>query len=542
LALLAFGLAVHIVDGMVRARAIGELERQTRATAILLASGFRRELDKFQLVPVVLADDAQVRAALRSGAPAGQPSLNRKLEALSAQTGAANVYLLDAGGTTIAASNWRRPESFLGDNYGFRAYFRDALRAGSAQQFALGQRSRQPGLYISNRLSDGGRPLGVVVVKVDFRALERDWRAAANSAFVTDGRGIILVTADPSWRFQTIRDLSPRERAAARRSFDYGTAPLTPNRLYVQRQVASLGQFASPETTFVESVERVGNWRVHVLTPIGPAVAAAVTSARLVLAITALLAVAAYLLWRHRRRTDAARIAAAADARLTGLRHQLVQANKLATLGQIAAGVGHEINQPVAAIGNYAHNARTLIERERTDEAIEAIGNVLALTDRIGFITRELRGFARRATGRTERVSVPEVFDGLRLLLRDRLQMLGAEFVTEGPEAWILGERVRLEQVLVNLVQNALDAGALKITALVNVVGGRLKITVSDDGSGLSPEIRASLFQPFKTSKQNGLGLGLVISHDIVTGLGGTLTAGSPRTGAEFVIDLGAAE
>lgn len=521
--------AFTLAERLAAARAVDAVSRRARASAILLASSFRRELEKFQLVPVVLAQDSEVRAALAAPAAARLDPLNRKLEALSARLRAANLYVLDAQGVTVAASNWRGPESFVGDDYAFRPYFTEAMRSGAAQQFALGQRSRRPGLYLSRRIDTDGRPLGVVVVKVEFGRLEREWRAAGDAAFVTDARGIILVTADPPARFQTIRPLTAAERVAARRSLDYGAAPLLPNARYAAGRVSG---------DAIEAVAPVDGWRVRVVAPTRQALSEVRAIARLGFAIALLAALAGWLVWRQRRRSAAARLAAAADARTAGLRHQLVQANKLAILGQVTGGVAHEISQPLAAIASQAHNARTLIERDRPGEAGEAIERVEALTDRIGRITRELRGFSRRATGTVEPVALAEVIDGLRLLLRDRMRMLGAELIIEGPELSVVGERVRLEQVLVNLVQNALDAGARAITVTVEAMAARVRLTVADDGPGLTPEARATLFQPFSTSKRDGLGLGLVISHDIVADLGGTLVALDPPQGAAFAIEL----
>ncbi len=537
-AILLVGAAWYASSEVAATRAIAGVGRRAQDSAILLASSFRRELDKFGLVPVVLADDREARDALATRDPDRIAGLNRKLEALSAATSAANVYLLDSRGVTVAASNWRRSDSFLGDSYAFRAYYRDAMRQGSAQQFAFGQRSRRPGLYITKRLSDGGRILGVFVVKVDFVALQREWRESGTTAFVTDGRGIILVSSNPDWQFQTTRPLSPTERAQARRSLDYGTAPLTQNPLYAQRLVAPAAAVTGRDA-YVEAIEGVGaGWRIHVLAPVGPAVASATAFARLAVAISALAIAALFLLWRYRRRGEAARIERETAARLAGLREQLVQANKLATLGQITAGVAHEIAQPLAAIAAYAANARAFVARGDPGQAEDAMGRVGTLTERIGVITRELRGFARRSSGEVEAVSVAEALAGTELLLRDRMRMLGATFLVEGPAATVRAERVRLEQVLVNLVQNALDAGARTITATIAGDARRVSITIADDGAGLSAEMRDALFQPFKTSKKDGLGLGLVICHDIVADFGGTLKAAAPAVGAAFVIDL----
>lgn len=487
---------------------------------------------------MVLADDQEARTALSTRDPARLSQLNHKLEALSNATRAANVYLLDAQGITVAASNWQRPDSFLGDNYAYRAYYRDAAKYGSAQQFALGQRSRRPGLYISRRVEMDGRLLGVFVVKVDFSSLEREWRETATNAFVTDGRGIILVSSNPAWQFQTTRRLSEAERSRARRALDYGAVPLVQNALYAAGEVAPRSR-ATRDFAYVEAVEDVGaGWRVHVLESTERSIGTALTFARLAVAIAALVLAGGALLWRMRRRTEAARVERETAARLAGLREQLVQASKLATLGQITAGVAHEINQPLAAISAYAGNALALNRLGDHAQASEAIEQVSALTERIGIITRELRGFARRSSGRIESVAVEEAMTGTALLLRDRMRMLGARLDVQGAPVSVRAERVGLEQVLVNLIQNALDAGALTIMVTVAAHDSRVTITVADDGVGVTEEIRASLFMPFKTSKRDGLGLGLVICRDIVAGFGGTLTATAPPNGAAFVIDL----
>ena len=211
----------------------------------------------------------------------------------------------------------------------------------------------------------------------------------------------------------------------------------------------------------------------------------------------------------------------------------------MATLGQVAAGVGHEINQPVAAISTYAHSARTLIEQGQPEAAIGAMDRIAALTVKIGVITRELRGFSRRTSQVVGPVVVAEAVEGALLLLRDRVRTGGAQIedLTRGSDVCVIGEHARLEQVLVNLIANALDAGATHIRVAVEAVEG-VTISIADDGPGLSAEARAGLFQPFTTSKIDGLGLGLVICRDIAVEFGGDLVAASPSKGAEFLLQL----
>lgn len=525
-------------------RAMASEAARGQAAAVLLASSFRRELEKFRLGTVVLARDPEARTALVRRDVADIAALNAKFEALSREMRSAAVYLLDAEGTTVAASNWRLPTSFVGLSYAFRAYFKDAVGNGAAQQFALGTRSGRPGLYLAQRIDSGvGRPLGVIVVKVEFDALEAEWRQAGNRAFATNRRGIILVTSVSGWRFQTTAALDDETRRAIRDNLEFGSAPLVPNPLFAEDRVALAGTSPSDARPLIESVQRVDDdWTVHVLGATRIPVAAAVASARLILLtlVMAIFGLAAFFVYRRRAAVRQAENRAA--LRVEELKRRLAQANKLATLGQIAAGVGHEINQPVTAIGTYAHNGTLLIDAGMLPDARENMARIVALTTRIGSITGELRGFARRATGERGAVSIDEAIRGALLLLGDRIRSTGAriDYAPGSTNVGVVAEHVRLEQVLVNLIQNALDAGGEQVAIRIEVAvdGSRVEVIVADDGPGLSASTRTNLFQPFSTSKPDGLGLGLVISRDIMIDFGGDLIARDPLTGAAFVMRM----
>ncbi|MFD0936784.1 hypothetical protein ACFQ12_16575, partial [Methylobacterium trifolii] len=149
--------------------------------------------------------------------------VNGRLAQVAAATGSAVIYVIGADGITLAASNAGGAGSFVGRDYAFRPYFRQALANGSGSQFALGTVSGRPGLYLARRLANAA---GVVVVKVEFDAVEAAWRAAGDSVFVTDSRGIVLVASDPGWRFSALRTIGEAERGRIRENLEFGTAPL----------------------------------------------------------------------------------------------------------------------------------------------------------------------------------------------------------------------------------------------------------------------------------------------------------------------------
>ncbi|WP_373875906.1 cache domain-containing protein, partial [Methylobacterium soli] len=215
LAILAGTVAVLIViwaAGRIAERwALGDLRRAAQTTLGLQIGALHAEMQRQSALPLALAADPEIAALLAPDPAAGLAErVNDRLAELAAATGAAVIYVIGADGLTVAASNAREARSFIGQNYAFRPYFRRALAEGSGSQFALGTISGRPGLYLTRRLPEAR---GIVVVKIEFDAVEAVWRAGRETVFVTDPRGIVLVASNPDWRFRSLRPIAPDERA-----------------------------------------------------------------------------------------------------------------------------------------------------------------------------------------------------------------------------------------------------------------------------------------------------------------------------------------
>jgi two-component system, NtrC family, C4-dicarboxylate transport sensor histidine kinase DctB len=535
--LLLAALGLLAIDRAMRASALDEAENAAQNEAAILAAGLESELDKFSLVPLVLVRDPQVQS-LVAGDRAQQAGLNQRLQQIAGQTGAAVIYLMNSDGLTLSASNWSRPDSFVGSNYGFRRYFRDARASGVATEFALGTVSRRPGLYIARRVDGLSGPVGVVAIKVEFNLLEASWAKATSGVYVTDAAGVILVTSNPAWRFSTTQPIAPGQRDAERDLRQFGKATLP-------RFDRSAVGVQSPTPALIESIHPVAplDWNLHLLSDPSTSLAAAKANGRLLFLLLLVLAatVAALAVIGIRRRE--ARAEALVNERTGRLRDQLQQANRLATLGQITAGVGHEIRQPVAAIRILAETGERLSGHGAHDDAAANFARITDLTGRIGTITDELRRFSRRGDREPRQVPLRQVIDGALLLLRDRVSQLDIDLILPSEAALDLivrGEHVALEQVLVNLLQNAFDATGHGGRVAISVAesGQFRQLSVTDNGPGLTAEQRFSLFQPFATTKPEGLGLGLVISQDIMRGLGGDLAEEQITEGTRFTMRI----
>ena len=520
-------------------QALDGLRQDVYTSAQLRASALQSEIDKQRAVPAVLAADSDVRAALVSPDPARLNGISAKLESLRHETHGAVIYLLDKNGVAVAASNWTQPESFVGSSYGFRHYFTDAVRQTEAAEFALGTVSHRPGLFLSHSVVADRRVIGVVVVKLEFDALEADWSRLKDTAFVTDRDHKVIVTAHDSWRFKSPPVAGPDQVSQAL------------------------------------DIEGMGGWQLHLYRSAEAARTAGLAASAILLLLEVLLAGA--ILWALRRRqnlrlkaqsdqayltrlerdvgerTHALRYAndklseeieerRNAQARLNALQADLVQANKLAQLGQITAGVAHEINQPLATIRVLADNALSGLKPAGIKANLETI---VRMSDRIGHITGELRAFSRKATGESQPTSLSEAVEGSILLTHSLLKSHKVRFqrpkIDSGLRVW--GERVRLEQVLVNLLQNAFEAVETaanpSVTLRLEDQADVVRLIVEDSGPGLPDAIKTALFIPFKTTKPKGLGLGLVIARDIVSDFGGELMADINVTnGARFIVSL----
>lgn len=537
-------MAAFVAGWVTRERVRAGLADTVTADARLRAALLDSELARYRLMPLALADDRDVVAALEGKAGA-IPALDRKLEALAASTGASVIYVVDGRGRGIAASNWRTPTSFVGNDYAFRRYVREAVQKGSAAQFARGTVSRRAGLFFSRRSVDAG----VVVVKLEFDRIQADWARAGGETFVEDAEGVVLVSSRPEWVFRRTRAIDARHLAELRADASLSEASLRP--LPAMRDpVAARVPAAQPGWTL--TLRRAAAplvWPSVRIAAIGAALAVIAAGAlawglvqRAALARRRTAELEAAVATRTAALTREMEERASSEARAAELREGLRQANRLATLGQVTASVAHETAQPVAAIRTYAQTSAMLLDRGDADAVRDNLTTIARLSDRIGTVTERLRGFARRRPGPLRPVPLAEVVEGATLILREQLRAVAFFAPAIDSGLLVIGGRVRLEQVLVNLMQNALEAlrdrPAPRLTLSLDAGPARVVLTVEDNGPGVPPDVAERLFTPFVTSRAEGLGLGLVIAQDIMVEMGGSLRHIAGEAGARFEIEM----
>lgn len=588
------------------ARGTASLKETSNNRLDLFASVVEARVRRLEPIPATIQLNPLVVHMLRQSQPGAIRAANDYLARLNAHLGSAAVFVLDVRGVVRASSNQHQADdSQLGENVAYRPYYLEALAGRSSRHFAMGS-GGQAGYFAAHPIYDGPAVVGVAVIKIGLDALELTWDMLGAPALVSDANQIVILSSQPAWRYTAMAALTPDQRVDMRLSRIYGDVHLAPFPLAVDmnadvetQEIQGLLQAAHARApgsglppsaagylVLGRSLDGM-DWRVLTFSDL-----TAVRRQSLLDAAGGALAVAvvvfAALYLAQRRRTERAkrsakRLLESANAALeqeVALRTQeltqanallrreiaerehteqnlraaqdeLVHAGKMAVLGQLAASITHELTQPLGGIRTLAGNAAEFLRRDNSATALDNLAHVDRLVGQMAAIIELLKNFARKSTACPGRTDAGQVVAQALFLFQLRLRHEQVRVHNDCPvgQWWVWCDANRLEQVLINLVGNALDAMRDTPARQLHIHGEidpdsappTLCLRVQDNGKGLSPTDLAQLFQPFYTTKPSGagLGLGLVICRDIAAEFGGTLQAhnGAPA-GACFTLRI----
>ena len=528
-----------------------ETTRNRAELRLALYSGnLLSELRQNAIVPQLLARDPTLIGALNS---ADYQQSTQRLISFVEEIGAANIILMDIDGRAVAATDRNR----LGSTHRSEPYFVDALRAAGTVFTTTRREAGGYAFTYSRKVTAGGDVLGVIAVEVDLKKFERAWAGISAAVFVTDSNGQIILATEPRWRGRTEEDALARQtpqsaiERAVRATADWTALPADAYLqgeavMRLESRISFRGWRMTSFTTYASVRERVNG--VLAIEIMGFAILLALAFYALSRRSALRLALFARESAELRRlnvllqREIAERERVQED--LAVAEQTLEQSSKLAALGEMSAAVSHELNQPLAAMKTYLAGARLLLRRNRPDEALVSFGRIDDLIERMGAITRQLKSYARKGQDALSPVNMGDALaSSLSMMepqLRQRRVLINRALPSEPVE--VMGDRLRIEQVMVNLLRNAIDATKTETQPQVDIflsAGETATLTVRDNGPGIAD--LDALFEPFYTTKQpgDGVGLGLAISSGIVNDLGGRLTARNGHSGgAVFEMQL----
>ena len=541
---------VWVTNQLLTERFTDSTRNRAEVRLALYSGNILSELQRNQIVPQLLARDQTLIGALNAS---DYSQSSQRLISYRDEIGAGGLTLLDASGRAVAVSD----RQVLGSQHRSEPYFVEALRSDDTVfTTSMGDNGVRVFSY-SRKIESGRDTIGVIVVELNLQKFETAWAGFTDAVIVTDSEGQILLSTEARWRGLSeaealeLRSAPTAIQRAIRATADWSVLPID---AYVEGQpvmrqetrVGFQGWRMASFTTYAGVRERVNAF-----------IALEIMAFAILLAVGFYFAsrkAASRLVFSERESAELRQLNAAlqreiaererAERNLQVAEQTIQQSSKLAILGEMSAAVSHELNQPLAAMKTYLAGAKLLLQRRRADEALSSFQRIDDLIERMGAITRQLKSYARKGGDAFETIDVREsVSSALSIMepqLRQRVMAINSSLPRE--PVYVDADRIRLEQVLINLLRNALDAtkGVTdpEVTLIVSV-SEEVLITVRDNGVGIDD--LESLFEPFYTTKApgDGVGLGLAISSGIVNDLGGRLTAKNGKSGgAVFEISL----
>jgi two-component system, NtrC family, C4-dicarboxylate transport sensor histidine kinase DctB len=553
----AVGAILMLAVGVIWATNSWLSDRFTETTRVraelrlaLYSGNILSELQRTAVVPLLLARDPALLSSLNSN---DYSITSQRLISAKKEIAAASIRLLDASGRTVAATD----RQLLGMAYPQAPFFVEALRSRETV-FSVSERPTGGTEFIYSRaMTVDGRLAGVIVVEAELSKFERSWAGISDAVAVVDSSGQIILATEPKWRGLTM------EQALAARS--------APSAILRAFQVTADWANEPPDAYLkgaavmrTETRLPFRGWRMIAFTTydsIRERVNAVL--ALEIMGFAILLAVAFYLLSRRARVQSAAYLRESVELRALNARlsreiaerervqkdlavaeQTLAQSSKLAALGEMSAAVSHELNQPLAAMKTYLAGARLLLQRSRGEEALASFQRIDDLIERMGAITRQLKSYARKGGEAFEPVDLRAAISSALSMMEPQLRARTVKITRTLPRGrvWVMADRIRLEQVIINLLRNALDATKTMAEPQIDILltaGESAVMRVRDNGPGLTD--LEKLFEPFWTTKKpgEGTGLGLAISSGIIKDFGGRLTAHNAEDGgAVFEVQL----
>lgn len=521
---------------------------------------------RYQGLSRIVANSAEIVAILTNDKKLKPAQPNQYLKLLNQRIQSDVVYLMSLNGEVVASSNFEAQDSFLNKDFSFRPYFQRAVVGQHNQYHALGSTSGKIGYYYGSPVFRDEELVGVLAIKLDTEFLQSSIQVSGYELFLHDGQGVIFFSTFADWTLKTLWQLAPQKLERIKRLKQYWTSELLPitreteepkdasaicivtrwgcqTHLYdAQDLVVSVGKLYA-----VRDVTHIINPLITVLIIYSAAYAALVFGVLYLRArwqhqqtlssANANLTKEVNFLTKYLRQTNAdlnEKVSQYQKAQetLENTQEELIQAEKMAVLGEVSVGLNHELNQPLLAIRAYAENGAKFIQRERFDEAAANLNEIRRICTTMDDIISQFKVFAKRDNHSTK-VLITEIIDDALVIVTPRLHRdnvsLEVNIEKEAKSVTVFASAVQLQQVIINLVTNAIQAmenhPQPKVVISVKLLNQSVEIHVTDNGPGMDKEELDKIFHPFFTTKPKGLGLGLTLSKRIIDSFQGFISA-----------------
>lgn len=544
-------------------------------------------LERHAYLPALIADDQTVIDFMTSQSDSQNTDeteddesheaqlsrINSSLELTNNTSGASSIFLMRLDGTTVASSNWFSPSSFIGKNFAFRPYFQQAKQNILGRYYGVGAVSGERGYFFARSIHSHEKLVGVIVVKIAMDDIEFTWGVGSMDFIVTDKHGVIFLSSQEQWNLHSLLALSDEQKKEILESRRYGSIdiqPLNNTSVKVKQQSFQSMKINNKSYEMLSKKMILADWDVRVLAN-HSAMQKSISTTMIVSSLLLLLFTAlATVLWKAQQQRKKYQLQIKEELEnkvlertkaLKQSQEDLIQAAKMAALGQLSAGITHEINNPLTAIRAYADNARQFLQKDRFEMVESNLSEITKLTESMAAITKQLKSFSRKSKGQITPVLLGHAIDSALSIVNPKLVSRAVichwDNQEHGANKSVLADEVWLGQILVNLLTNAISATqeeenreiwiSIKAHTIStsNSSTSQLCIQVKDNGVGIEDNTLPHIFEPFFTTKPSskGLGLGLSISFNLAKDMNGSLNAHNHNDGgAIFSLCLPMAE
>lgn len=564
LVIAGFLFAVGLLSAMVWSygyrQALSQLGEKAEADLELAADRLSTQMQVYQELAVLMATHPLLRGL---DTPADRREAQEMLLDVADKTAANNMMYLDRNGQVLVAAQPVVQRDMAG-HPAFERALQGAMGSAHGLVSASGDRIYS---YAAPAFGPSGQVDGALMVVADVQDVEQTWRGSTEAVYFVDADGIVFISNRSDLLFWRRADGQAGLVPPAGEPVAFASNWVGGHELWT----LNWGRYLPRRALHLTLDLPVIDMTAEVLVDVAPARRLAGLQAATVAAICLAFGALLYLATERRRalaqansvlESRVARRTRDLTAANTALRHEvaerqeaeaalkraqddLVQAGKLSALGQMSAGISHELNQPLMAIQQFADNGAAFLDRGKADRAGENLGRISQMAARMARIIKNLRAFARNESEPMGKVDLVQVIDTAIELTEARLKadVVTLEWSRPNEPVFAWGGEVRLVQVFVNLINNAADAMGNQDARLIRIAidaGDRLAVTVRDIGPGIEdPE---KLFEPFYTTKavgsSEGMGLGLSISYGLVQSFGGNIRGANAEKGAIFTVEL----
>lgn len=567
-----------------------ELNKQSNSHLNHLIFYIESTLGRYEKIPDVLSKHPLLQQVLNNPNDGNRERLNLLLEEIGGVTQASDIYLIDKTGLTLASSNWQTEHTFIGMDFSFRPYFQEAIKGKSARYYAVGLSSNKRGYYFASPITNKGEVIGVIAVKTSIDEIENQHKKSVGDIdynfLIVAPDDVIFISDKSEWRLKTIGSIGDQKTKQLKSSPRYSGREIemldvkVKKSLYLPKNISGsllqVKELNEKKLVFTQKKQMLDvGWRVHLWTSL-----ASIEQQKAFLTIISasgyLLILFLVLFTKERMRNSNnqrnARLIleqkvkertadlTASNTKLTTeieqrkqtqtqlneTREELIQSAKLALIGNMSASINHEINQPLTALRSYSQNALVYQQRGQADKTKHNLELIITLSDRLADIVSQFKHFSRKSSGIAKPVCMQKSINAAISIVKHQAQNESVELGIHLPQndIFILGDDIRLEQVLINLFNNAIQAMSneqnKRLDVSITLADNKVIITIKDTGPGILDDNLDKIFEPYFTTKERvGLGLGLSISHRIIELMHGRLVVENHSNGgAEFKIVL----